>query len=1822
MSSIVKLRIQFRLTLGVAFLVAAAAAFADPGTVTDGEYQALQQSQSTPEAIYRDDAPNLVIVQLAEPPLATYRGGISGLGAPERSSGGRLNVQSSSALAYVDYLVARQSEVLNQARGLLGRNVEQQFAYQHAFNGMALAISIEEAEKLQELGLVERVEPYAEYPLLTDVGPEWIGAPGIWSGEAEPAGVGTFGEGVVAGIIDSGINTGHPSFAEVTEDGYVHTNPLGSGNFIGWCNEGIGAVTDTCNDKLIGTWDFVSPFVPEGATEIVGGEDENGHGSHTAGTVVGNPVVSNFGGGTNPTVSGVAPRANVIAYDACYTAADGRGLCPNVSTLASIDRVVADGIVDVINYSIGGGTDPWNQTISLAFLNAVDAGVFVSASAGNSGPGPNTMGHVQPWVASVAAASHNRFFAGVSVSVLDGGAPESLVGVGATPSRGPAADGEEGELRFDPDNLIGCDPFDADFFDGALAYIERGACSFAIKIDNAADAGAIGVVVANNAAGAPIVMGGTENTTIPAGMITRAVGDELFAYLDANAAVQARLDNVSPQIQVIDDTVGDIVTGFSSRGPNEFNITKPSVAAPGSQILAPVAAGGGEGDPAFGLLSGTSMSSPHNAGAAALLRALNPTWLPSEIQSALMLTAFDGMLADGVAGIGPATPFDQGAGRIDLRRAALTPLVLRETTLNFFQANPADGGDPRTLNLAGISDNDCLFTCTFERTVRSVADEPKQFAVSFESDSDLTATITPSVFSILPGQNQTLTVEVDAGAGIDAWKYGRVVITPLVELPDDVFGDRFEQTVSVDGVPVGPDPENALGMPASIFATQPQPSIDVDDTPLNAGPVDIGESVTLSLDVGNIGFADLDWQEFLGTTRGETIFQQTGTTGSGIVSGFFTVNPAGTGAYSADAFEVSSSTLLGGLFFEGFGSGNASIDGLATEVRIFVYEDNGGVPSGHPEDGIDNELFSATLPVGAPGLDLTDSNIDFDPSLAGIELPVLSPGVYWVTAAPVVETTGARWNWFDATSGPQTDIAKLITPGAAFGGAFPDWTDLTAIGPNFAQLSFAVDEGLQCGAPWLSIAPESGTVAPSESESIDVVFGATGLPGGVYSANLCLASNDPETPVAVVPVSIEVNPTAQLQVAHLAPFADTPGSAVDIALNGDIALSGVEYGASTGYIPLAPGSYTVEVFAAGTAPTGGGAVISAMVELMGDTNYTAIATGDDSNQPLELALLEDDLSPAAAGNFKLRLGHLAPFAADPASAEVRLADGTLIQAVDFGDITGFTELPAGDYDLQITAPGGSPVLIDPYALTFGEGDIITAFAVGDGVNQDLGVFALPPGSAGSFLQLKLNEGFEGAFPPSGWTVVDDSPGDPCPWLTTDDYPMGAGVNEWTGVDEGLRGAAVDSDSCGGGFGFEVDTSLVTPVIDLTTLGGASSLEFDLAINALSGTFFTVDVSTDAGGSWTTLEVWDGIDVAHPDAISSPVVVPVGDYAGEDSVQFRFRYQSAWDWWVFIDNVQLVDADASDEVSVELVDFGGAYAQGEMDRGTETVSFVYDNVDGTIEQIFNVFTIEQDGVEIDQATYGALFASLTYDDYIRGLTETTVDNVVAPETRDVDISFEMAADAPPGGYTLVITSYDVTGILPEDVTISDTDTYDVLSSDAVEVFVLGGLPENVVIDITGQGNTPTDPGCADDLETLVSIQEDLGEPFATVWSVGFDVTLTTGDGAWASEAVLVLGSTSDRGQIFLTPGNGVNEAVSSANYVGAPIDLIGVDLPPIQTDEDGIFYVSFCRTFTPGSHTWESESEIQLNTLPRPMGGRQSSAPRTSALSREMGKAQR
>lgn len=331
------------------------------------------------------------------------------------------------AEAYLAYIADLREQRLDAASAAVGRELVPKFVYEHVLNGVALDLTPAEAELVAGLSGVRAVTPDFERRTMTDRGPTWIKAPSVWSGAT---GVASRGEGVVVGVIDSGINPTHVSFA-ATASGFTHTNPKGS--LLGWCATPANA--GVCNNKLIGVYDFVSGGA-NGTSAFT--PDPDGHGTHVSGTAVGNPVTATIEG-VPANLSGVAPRANLISYRGCGSTASDRRCGPNSGSqlLAAINRAVADQ-VDVINYSIGGvPSDPWStiggaiNSDEEAFLAAREAGIVVVAAAGNDGPAPGSLGSPAnaPWVLGVASVTHDRSGAGDRLASTSARGPVTPMGV-------------------------------------------------------------------------------------------------------------------------------------------------------------------------------------------------------------------------------------------------------------------------------------------------------------------------------------------------------------------------------------------------------------------------------------------------------------------------------------------------------------------------------------------------------------------------------------------------------------------------------------------------------------------------------------------------------------------------------------------------------------------------------------------------------------------------------------------------------------------------------------------------------------------------------------------------------------------------------------------------------------------------------------------------------------------------------------------------------------------------------------------------------------------------------------------------------------------------------------------------------------------------------------------------------------------------------------------------------------------------------------------------------------------------------------------------
>ena len=741
------------------------------------------------------------ILHLADPPLATYCGGNEELPAtcPEATGTVKLNPDSPASRLYLEHLTNEHRKVQLAIEEIIGHPLVVIYHYQFAFNGMSVKMTDPEAEKVKaaHVDSVVVVEPGVIEGLLTDDGPAWIGATAIWNGlDGLP---GTKGEGVVAGIIDTGINIDHPSFAATGGDGYVATNP--KGKYYGWCNASHPKhkAHMVCNDKLIGMYSFTSDQDPE---------DGDGHGSHTSSTVAGNvlpaAVLHAPTSAITRSISGVAPHANVIMYEACVEnpLPGESGGCPSSATTAAIDQATADG-VDSLNYSISSGQNsPWINSRFVAFRGAVAAGVFVAVSAGNAGPGAQTTNAGAPWITAVAAMTHDRKMLNRLINMTGGGStpPPDMDGASFTAGYGPAkivyAAGISNTLATDDGRCL--QPFPAGTWNGEIVVCDRGSNARVAKATNVMAGGAGGMVLANDAnSGASLSADGYD---LPGVHITYANAVTLKNWLKTGTG---HMGTIMGTIAEEKPAYGDSMAAFSSRGSaltavccrrpgldidnTWLDLIKPDIGAPGVDILAAVASDPSDtsGEPEFGLLSGTSMSGPHVAGAGTLVRALRPTWTVPQMQSAMMMTgAVAGTKKED--GSSPTTPFDVGAGRVNLAEAGKSGLLMSIPSADYMGADPDKGGNVSSLNRASLANAQCLKICTWTRTVENARNAAVNWTVSITPipgqaalAAGLTLTVNPTTFSLPAGGKQTIQVTADvSGLALDTWAFAHVVLTP------------------------------------------------------------------------------------------------------------------------------------------------------------------------------------------------------------------------------------------------------------------------------------------------------------------------------------------------------------------------------------------------------------------------------------------------------------------------------------------------------------------------------------------------------------------------------------------------------------------------------------------------------------------------------------------------------------------------------------------------------------------------------------------------------------------------------------------------------------------------------------------------------------------------------------------------------------------------------------------------------------------------------------------------------------------------------------
>jgi subtilisin family serine protease len=571
-----------------------------------------------------------VIVALEDPPLAAAAPRTAFTAVGQRR---KLNFASTFARSYLARLEVAQKRAITSLREALPASQVSR-RYRVLLNGFAVSLPYAQLPKLLELGLAENVYPSLTYTLSLNKGSSVIGA-------AQFAGLtGANGAGIKVAVVDDGVDQEHP-FLDPAGFSFPAGFPKGSGS---------------TTPKVIVSRGFAS----RGANSAPLDRDQSFHGTFVAGVVAGRAgtdvpagvrgVCGEAEGGCHPAVKGVggvAPRAFIGNYRVFNVPLPLGGCCSGTTPeiVAAFEAAVADGM-DIINFSGGGPqSDPRTDALIPAVANVVRAGVVPVVSAGNDrdffGLGTAGSPATAPEAISVGSTANAHVF-GNSLTVVSPAVPFGRIPFVASDNIPPTwissnqrlvdvgvINGTNGQKV---SRLLCESTLPEGSLRGAIALVSRGGCQYDAKAARASQAGAVGMVVAENRAGDPsfALFSGAGGT------VSDLDGARLRqAMASSGGALTVRFNR---DVLELDTTWAGVPSSFSAGGLTPFgHALKPDVTAPGSQILSstlPEFAGDN-----FAVLDGTSFSAPHVAGAAALLLQRHPTWTPKQVKSALMSTA-------------------------------------------------------------------------------------------------------------------------------------------------------------------------------------------------------------------------------------------------------------------------------------------------------------------------------------------------------------------------------------------------------------------------------------------------------------------------------------------------------------------------------------------------------------------------------------------------------------------------------------------------------------------------------------------------------------------------------------------------------------------------------------------------------------------------------------------------------------------------------------------------------------------------------------------------------------------------------------------------------------------------------------------------------------------------------------------------------------------------------------------------------------------------------------------------------------------------------
>ncbi|KAK7340450.1 hypothetical protein VNO77_21153 [Canavalia gladiata] len=611
------------------------------------------------------------------------------------------------------------------------------YSYNKHINGFAATLEEEEAEDIAKNPKVISVFLSKEHKLHTTRSWEFLGLQRNGMNSAWQKG--RFGENTIIANIDTGV---WPESKSFSEKGIGPVPTKWRGGNVCQINKLGGSKKVPCNRKLIGARFFSKAYEayngklhPSQET----GRDFVGHGTHTLSIAGGNFVggASVFGNG-NGTAKGGSPSARVASYKVCWSLTDSAS-CYGADVLAAIDQAISDG-VDVINLSAGGNyiltpEGIFTDEVSIGAFHAIARNVLLVASAGNDGPNPATVVNVAPWVFTVAASTIDRDFS----STLTFGNNQQITGgslfVNIPPNRSfsliLSTDAKFANATKRDAQLCRAGTLDPRKVNGKIVSCLRdGKIKSVAEGQEALSAGAQGMILGNQKQNGntllaePHVLSTVTSPHRHAG--TQPARFDLTAtdpIINSGSTIR-----MSPARTFLGRKPAPVIASFSSRGPNKIqpSILKPDVTAPGVNILAAYSLFASasnlltdtrRGFP-FNVLQGTSMSSPHVAGIAGLLKTLHPNWSPAAIKSAIMTTAstrdntnkpirdaFDKKLAN---------PFAYGSGHVQPNSAIDPGLVYDLSLVDYLNFLCASGYNQQLISALNFNSS---FICSGSHTI-------------------------------------------------------------------------------------------------------------------------------------------------------------------------------------------------------------------------------------------------------------------------------------------------------------------------------------------------------------------------------------------------------------------------------------------------------------------------------------------------------------------------------------------------------------------------------------------------------------------------------------------------------------------------------------------------------------------------------------------------------------------------------------------------------------------------------------------------------------------------------------------------------------------------------------------------------------------------------------------------------------------------------------------------------------------------------------------------------------------------------------------------